>query len=177
MIPPEIPPLGPEAAGPLAPAEPADASARSPLEVQLDALERYLTDEGETLGTYRQLAASSSDPVVATALRLLLEDKEHHHDLVRRTAVTLRDSLYWTHSPEALPVNEPEGKAAGPEAAEAIRGLLAQERSSGDRVDQLVRDAEPGRDLYSLLLETLAMDHRKHERILRFVLDQLGRRA
>src|ERR1700674_5007089 len=77
---------------------------RGTIEWLLEAVERHALAEQDALAQYAFVAEESGDPVIALVMRLILEDEERHHGLLRRIEVTLRDALNWTHSPSALPV-------------------------------------------------------------------------
>src|SRR5207249_5749264 len=76
---------------------------RGTIEWLLEAVERHASAEQDALAEYEFVAQASADPVIALVMRLILEDEERHHGLLRRIEVTLRDALNWTHSPSALP--------------------------------------------------------------------------
>src|ERR1700694_4382857 len=65
----------------------------------LSAVEHHASAEADALVQYEQLAESSGDPVIALVMHLILEDEERHHGLLKRIEASLRDALYWTHSP------------------------------------------------------------------------------
>ena len=79
--------------------------AHDSVEWLLEAVERHARAEQDALAEYAFVAEASADPVVALVMRLILEDEERHHGLLRRIEATLRDALNWTHSPSALPVS------------------------------------------------------------------------
>ena len=81
----------------------AHGPARGTIEWLLQTVERHAAAEQDALAEYEFVAEASADPVVALVMRLILEDEERHHGLLRRIEVTLRDALNWTHSPSALP--------------------------------------------------------------------------
>jgi hypothetical protein len=116
---------------------------QSPLEHLLDAVEFHIQEEGESVAEYEHLAATTHDPVITMLLRLVVEDEGRHHELMRRIATNLKDGLYWTHSSEALP------DASIPHAADPHQGLD------------------------SLLLELMAMDSAKHERIMHYIAQRM----
>src|SRR5947209_727091 len=62
------------------------------------ALERQVAAEKDALDQYEFIAEPSGDPVVALVIRLILEDEERHHGLLRRMEASLRDALDWTRS-------------------------------------------------------------------------------
>lgn len=91
------------------------------------------------LDQYEYLSRAREDPVIALVMRLILEDEERHHGLLKRMATTVRDALNWTNSPSALP----HARVAGAPG--------------------------PNKQLATLLLEMMAMDSDKHARLLEFV--------
>ena len=145
----------------------------------LQAVERHIALESDTLDKYEDLAIESGDAVIALVMRLILDDEQRHHGLLTRIATTLRDGLNWTQSPEALPkshVGEETSRAA--ELAGAAR-LLIEEEHAGAQAMRRLAQQERGLDsgLDSLLLEMMAMDSEKHAHLLRFVEKRLAARA
>src|SRR5690348_13324237 len=65
----------------------------------LDAVERHANAEQDALDQYEYIGTASGDPVIALVMRLILEDEERHHGLLKRIEATLSDALNWTHSP------------------------------------------------------------------------------
>jgi len=122
-------------------------------------------------------AQASGDPVIALVMRLILEDEERHHGLLKRIATTLRDALNWTHSPGALP-RPGDGAPATEDLAPVARALIDEERTGAQALRRLA-EREKGLDsgLDSLLLEMMAMDSDKHARLLQFVHRRLEARA
>ena len=148
------------------------------IEWLLQAVERHASAEQDALAEYEFVAEASADPVVVLVMRLILEDEERHHGLLRRIEVTLRDALNWTHSPTALPeVSVPQQPLARDLVA-ITRNLIDEERNGARMMRDLAR-REKGIDagLDSLLLEMMAMDSEKHARLLQFVQQRLEQRA
>ena len=152
--------------------------AESPVERLLASMESHAAQERDSMDDYRRLAATVGDPVVAMLMQMVLEDEERHHALLQRMALTLHDNLNWTHSSAALPTHAPTG--AGPdgattrEAIAATRAFVDEERQGARYLRKLAhdeRDIHGG--LFSLLLETMAMDSEKHEHVLRFIQQRL----
>jgi hypothetical protein len=148
--------------------------AESPIERLLASMESHATQERESMDDYRRLVETVGDPVVAMLMRLVLEDEERHHALLQRMAVTLHDNLNWTHSSAALPTNAPAAAGQDPkviqEARETTHAFIDEEREGARYLRKLAhdeRDIHGG--LFSLLLETMAMDSEKHEHVLRFI--------
>jgi rubrerythrin len=139
------------------------------IERLLQSVEKHVELEASALGQYDYLATASGDPVIALVMRLILEDEERHHGLLTRIAATLRDALYWTHSPEALPKTT-EQAAPAADLAKIARELIDEEKT-GARALRNLAQRERGLDsgLDSLLLEMMAIDSDKHARMLQFV--------
>jgi rubrerythrin len=144
----------------------------------LDAVERHAAAEADALDQYEHIATVSGDPVIALVMRLILEDEERHHGLLRRMESSLRDALYWTRSPESLPRNRTPQEPVAAELSELTRALIAEEHSGADHMRELARREESiDYGLDSMLLETMAMDSEKHARLLQFVYNRLAARA
>ena len=159
------------------PGEP-EGSGRAPVERLLDVFQSHVTREADTLEAYRQLAESTPDPAVALLLRLVLEDEERHHDLLKRMAASLRDAMHWSHSPEALPSGAGPRRGATEGLVADMRRFIQEEREGTRQLREMARRSRLDDDgLWSLLLETMAADSEKHERILRFVLKRMQSRA
>ncbi|HLZ28121.1 MAG TPA: hypothetical protein VKV73_12455 [Chloroflexota bacterium] len=157
---------------------PTYARASGTVEWLLEAVERHARAEQDALDEYAFVADASADPVIALVMRLILEDEERHHGLLRRIEATLRDALNWTHSPSALPVSSVPQQPVARDLVALTRGLV-QEELTGARMMRNLAQQEKGIDagLHSLLLEMMAMDSEKHARLLQFVQHRLEQRA
>ena len=144
----------------------------------LGAVGAHAAAETAALGEYGRLAEASADPVIALLMRMVLEDEERHHGLLQRIAATLRDALYWTHSPGALP-QETSQHQRPPRDLVAVAHALVAEEQTGARALRHLAQREKGIDagLHSLLLEMMAMDSDKHAHVLQFVERRLATRA
>jgi hypothetical protein len=78
---------------------------------------------------YEQLAESSGDPVIALVMRLILDDAECHHGLLKRIEASLRDALYWSHSPTALPESPTLERPLQADLVGVARDLVAEEHA------------------------------------------------
>jgi rubrerythrin len=147
------------------------------IEWLLDAVERHAEAETDALAQYEELAETSGDPVIALVMRLILDDEERHHGLLRRIESTLRDALNWTHSPGALPPTANPEQPVATDLALVARALIAEERTGARKMRELAsREKGLGDGLDSLLLEMMAMDSEKHARLLEFVQSRLAKR-
>ncbi len=144
----------------------------------LHAVETHTELEAESLAAYRHLADTSPDPVVRILLRLILEDEVRHHGLLQRIVASLGDSLDWTQSGEALPADLPPRNAETVRTMEAIRLCIRHERESHREQRRFARQVSKLHGgLFALLLEYMALDSKKHEEVLRFVLRRLQSRV
>ena len=149
----------------------------SPLDRLLHSFESHIAAETDTVREYRRLADTSPDPAVRLLMQLVLEDEERHHGLLERMAARIRNTLYWTHSAGALPTGSgPTGENARQELR-AIERFARQEQEGVRHLRELARrDGDLHNGLFGLLLETMAMDSEKHQRILRFMYALVQRR-
>jgi rubrerythrin len=162
------------------PVETHSASRHSPgsIEWLLDAVERHASAESEALGQYEYLASASNDPVIALVMRIIVEDEERHHGLLRRIESSLRDALNWTHSSDSLPdAGNPQHPVAS-DLAGLARELIDEEHTSARLMRELAhKERNVSSGLHSLLLEMMAMDSDKHARLLQFVRERLAART
>ncbi len=144
----------------------------------LDAIERHARAEEDALAQYDYIAKASHDPVIALVMRLILDDEERHHGLLKRIEASLRDALNWTHSPQALPQTATPQRPVGEELLKGAGALIEEERTGARYLRDLSRrEKAVGSGLHSLLIEMMAMDSEKHARLLEFVRDRLMARA
>jgi hypothetical protein len=163
----------PEVGVPAVPAESGD----SPLDRLLGVFERHITAEADTVAAYRQLAETSADPVVALLMGQVVGDEDRHHGLLRSMAARLRDTLQWTHSPDALPVRGTPPEAEAGELLRTVREFASQEREGARQARELAKQQDGLYDgLFALLLETMAADSEKHERILSYIARRIQER-
>jgi hypothetical protein len=144
----------------------------------LNAIERHASVEVEALGQYEHLAQASGDPVIALVMRLILEDEERHHGLLKQISSTLRDALNWTYSPDALPRATVGATSTDEDLTALARALIDEEKTGAQALRGLAqREKGLGSGLDSLLLEMMARDSEKHARLLLFVQRRLEARV
>jgi hypothetical protein len=146
------------------------AGAPAPLERLRDTVQAHINAETGLLTTYKQLAATTRDPVMALLLNVVLDDEERHHTLLERMAARLHASLNWLPAPDALPTGSEPAPAPSDDQIATLRAL-AEHEEEGAR--QMRRIAAQEGDLYgglfTVLLEAMAMDSEKHAHLLRFL--------
>jgi rubrerythrin len=152
----------------------------SSIERLRDAVDAHARAEAESLGQYEHIAQASGDPAIALVMRLVLEDEERHHGLLRRIEATLSDTLNWTRSSDALPTGTPSAQETESVASlAALAHELVNEERTGAKFLRKLAEEQKSIDggLPSLLIETMAMDSEKHARLLQFVQQRLERRT
>ena len=144
----------------------------------LPIVEAHARAEESALASYHELMTASGDQTVALVMRLVLDDEEQHHTLLRRITSSMRDALYWTHSRDALPhTSQPAGSVSSDLVALA-RDLVREERQGASKLRDLAHQEQGiNAGLDALLLEMMAMDSDKHARLLEFVAQRLDTRA
>ncbi len=138
-------------------------------------LDAHVAGESEHIEAYRRLSHTIGDPIVKLLMDLVAEDEERHHDLMRRMAARLRDDIKATQSDGALPyVPSPRnGRLRG--FAAVVEAYAKDERQGVRELRRLASDAGLLYDgIFALILETMADDSAKHERVMRFVLRRIA---
>jgi hypothetical protein len=135
----------------------------------LSAIQAHEVSEFDAVAAYRDLVREATDPVIRSLLRMLVNDEEHHHRVLRAIAMELRAITSTGGREMTLP---PRGVQPG--AIESLR-LLARKEGEGVRELRTLADQAPGLlgGLFSLLLGLIALDSEKHELILLFVVKEL----
>ncbi len=140
----------------------------------LAAIEQHEVAEADAILTYQELSLSAGDPLVALVMRLILEDEDRHHAVLKRIAIMLRESPGLVHLIAPLNLTE---EIAG-RARERISAAIVAEHEGADNLARLAHEAGSHADgITSLLLVMLAKDSEKHESMLRFALDRLTPRS
>lgn len=149
--------------------------APSTTEDLLAVLNAHVEGEAEHIEAYRRLAHTIDDPIVKLLMDLVVEDEQRHHELMLRMAARLGDDLQATRSANALPY-APSPRNGRLRAFAAIVDEHARDERQGVRVLRRLAD-DAGLiygGLFRLILETMADDSAKHERVMRFVLQRIA---
>ena len=143
----------------------------------LEAFERHAAAEADSIELYAEIAHTSPDPVISLLMDLVHEDELRHHGLLERMAARLRDDLRWTHSPDALPSGIFSPTAGPKETPEIVSQLAREEREGVDHLRKLAREVSTLHNgLLALLLEMMALDSEKHEKVMRYIARRLEAR-
>jgi hypothetical protein len=136
------------------------------------AIETHTSEEAASVEAYRQLSLATSDPVVATLMRVLAEDEEHQHQLFKEIGKAVTDHLEWN----AAPARDTNGSDA--EWVRRVRRFEQDELRGARTLRDLAHRARVACEpLAGQLLEAMAMDSEKHARVLKFVGLRLARRG
>lgn len=138
-------------------------------------LSAHVDGESEHIEAYRRLSHTIEDPIVKLLMDLVIEDEQRHHELMLRMAARLSDDLQATRSANALPY-APSPRNGRLRAFAAIVDEHARDERQGVRELRRLAD-EAGLiydGLFRLILETMADDSAKHERVMRFVLQRIA---
>ena len=112
-------------------------------------------------------------PVTKFVLDLIDDRQGKQVELVERMAASLRDALYWTYSPEALPDATSGRERAA--TAEALRNLVQLERQRARSAKRLAKSfAGINGGLERALLEASAAQSQSNVRLLRLLIERLG---
>jgi rubrerythrin len=131
--------------------------------------QEHVDGEQEVLDAY--LAFRDQGPEhVRYLVDMILEDERRHHRTFRELVNRLRSDIDWRDNGPMVPYLK--GDSAGSKALiEATDRFLAFERDDEKSLKQLHKELRPVRDttLFSLLVELMALDTKKHIAILEFI--------
>ena len=143
----------------------------------LETLRTHGQREDVLLDSYRRVVEETSDEGVRYLGRLIVEDEERHHGLLKRIEATLRDAIDWKHSPNALPTAVTPSQPVMHALIDTSTALIKEEHTGAHHLRELAhREKLANSGLTSLLLEMMAMDSDKHAHLLQFVHDRLASR-
>ena len=146
----------------------------SSVQRMLDIFQAHAAMEEEMLKNYLLLAGAIADPLAVLLMRLVIEDEQRHHALLKRMVISLEDSLHWTHSPDAFPAGSAQKQVRPTEVIETTREFIRREREDARQFRKLAREeGQTYGGLFKVLLESIALDSQKHAGILRFILQRL----
>jgi hypothetical protein len=136
---------------------------------------RHIAAEETSIGRYRQMLAGSKDAVVRMLLAELITDEEHHHGMLKRMEAQLGAELGEKGTGPfsgAIDDLEPADRQA---AISELKDLGVHEAAGVKHLRDLAKQARSaGSDLLGLLLDSLASDSEKHQRLLGFIEKRIG---
>jgi rubrerythrin len=131
----------------------------------------HVEAEQNVLADYAAVAETVDAPDVRYLMRLILDDERRHHRIFQEMTRAVQAGLEGRHLEPEVPALT--GRPL-PEAVRALtRRLLAVEREDERELKSLRRQLRPVADttLWALLVDLMALDTKKHERILGFIID------
>jgi rubrerythrin len=154
----------------------ATPSAETPNERLIRIIEGHIGSELDAIYLYRRLQTELPDPVLATIMRLIAEDEGHHHRALRQIVTALR--LGGQKAQAVAPQNDAAEPApsAPADVLTQLEAAANAEQKGASEFRQLARSEQgQGNNFVALLLDLMAMDSDKHERMLRFAVNETRR--
>ena len=136
-------------------------------------LVRHGREEGQILATYEALAGESPDEATRYLVGLILEDEHRHHRLLAELA----NAMAWdVRSESPQPATPWLTEPLTGELLEQTRRLVKAERSDERALRKIRRRLRPyaRTTLWSLIIDMMILDTKKHATMLRF-LERQGR--
>ena len=141
------------------------------------AMRHHVEEEEGALEAYRRVRDGAGDPVVRMLMEDVLVDEKHHHGLLNRLKVQFEKELDPRTPGAGLELGEPAADSSADELVGTVRRLADQERTGAAQLRGLAKQyKEVYAGLFSLILDGIASDSEKHERVLRFVAKRLKAR-
>lgn len=134
------------------------------------AFQSHVRNEQRFLDAYEQLCEGLEDPGTRFLVELILEDERRHHELFERLAATARGD-----GPDAglPPAPRPSATEAG-HVLEMTERFLEAERNDRTELRELRKELRGiGDDQFTLLVDLMDLDTRKHIAILEYLTDCL----
>jgi rubrerythrin len=132
----------------------------------------HMDTERDVLREYGRLAEETTDERIRYLINLILDDEVRHHRLFQEMVNWLRAE---TESREVAGPRLPGREVMGAEERERLRGqtdeLLRFEKEDAKELRELRRDIDAVEDTawWSILIESMEFDTRKHMRILEYI--------
>lgn len=141
-------------------------------ELLLHAIRTHADREEASRAAYARLAGSNGDQLVRFLMGLVDQDERHHHELLQRMAASLGDTS--ARMVEPLPtIPSPSWRPASDELA-AVEAMIHEERAGVRALGKLACQHEGVYGgLFSMLLDAMAFDSQKHQRVLEFILGRM----
>jgi rubrerythrin len=155
---------------------PGGARPEEPFSEQLQrVVSRHIAAEESSITRYKTLLDASKDPVSRMLLTELITDEQHHHQMLQRMEAQLEAELgEKSTGPFSGSVGEME-PAERKAAIVELQDLGEHESAGAKHLRDLAKQARSaGSDLLGLLLDSLATDSEKHERLLKFIEKRLS---
>ncbi len=141
-------------------------------ELLLHAIQTHVDREEASRIEYMRLAGSDGDQLVQFLMSLIDVDERSHHQLLMRMAASLGDTSGGMVDP--LPTIPSPAWRPSSHELEAVEAMIDQEAASVRSVGQLSsQHVGLYAGLFSMLLDVMALDSHKHQRVLEFILQRM----
>jgi len=132
----------------------------------------HIAAEAEALAGQTALEERASG-WVRFVLKMIGEDEARHHELFEQWAASVAAMGELREAPDGIPYVRPVPDAD--EIRPAVEALLAVEKADERALHELHEELRDVKDttLWDLLVGQMMLDNRKHQRMLRFLLDHL----
>lgn len=131
--------------------------------------ESHDVNEEEFIRAYREMAEKSNDALIKFLLQLIITDEERHHEVMHAMASSLRGSISWTQSQDALPALGELGEEKG-ELLKLTADFIKLEKEGIKESKKLLKSTKGYyQGLFGLLVTTTIHDSEKHVEILDFL--------
>lgn len=129
----------------------------------------HVQDERELLEAYAAFRDSGPEHV-RYLVDLILDDESRHHRLFRELVNRLKSDIDWkSYGPQVPYVDKKSSNQAA--LLEATERFLTFEREDAKSLERLQKELRPVRNttMFSLLVELMQLDTKKHIAILQFI--------
>jgi rubrerythrin len=132
-------------------------------------LTAHMDSEREVLRSYAELVEEAPEGHVKYLVKLILADEIRHHQLFGEMINALRAEMDQRDIVPRLPDFEPGTTPT--ELLEETRRLLRLERRDTDELKRLKKELDKVEDTrwWSVLVDVMALDTKKHVRLLQFI--------
>jgi len=129
--------------------------------------------ERAILESYRHLVDESTDDGIRYLGRLIMDDEERHHDVIREMANRVES---WMQDASIEPSTPSLSPRVDSDLLEATRRLIALERQDAKELRLLQKELRyaPPTSLLPLLVKLMLHDTARHIEILRFIRTYTG---
>jgi transposase len=129
--------------------------------------------ERAILASYRHLVDESTDDGVRYLGRLIMDDEERHHEVIREMANRVES---WMHTASVEPSTPSLSPRVDSDLLEETRRLIALERQDAKELRLLQKELRyaPPTSLLPLLVKLMLHDTARHIEILRFIRTYTG---
>ncbi len=134
----------------------------------VEVLEQHGAEEGQMLAVYEDLAQNADDEGTRYIISLILADERRHHQLL----VEMANAMAWG-TPSVSPdrATPPLRSSPDPDLAAMTRKLRRAEEADYRKLRRLRRRVHKYGEttMWSLLVELMMLDTKKHATMLRFL--------